>query len=166
MAKTVYFIRHAKSSWKDPSLDDFDRPLNKRGKRDAPFMAQLLRGRVQHLDAIISSPAKRAITTARHFAKAFDIAAADIHERPSIYEAFPEDVLEVIQGLPEAWHTVLVFGHNPAYNSLANMFSQEPIVNVPTCGIFRVNTATGTWADFDRHHGQLTDFHFPKQYFS
>lgn len=129
-------------------------------------MAQLLRGRVQKLDAIVSSPANRAITTARHFAKAFDIDKTDIHERPAIYDAFPEDVVDVIQAFPEDWQTVLVFGHNPAFNSLANMFSQEPIVNVPTCGIFRVNTATGTWSDFDRHHGQLTEFHFPKQYFS
>lgn len=164
--KTVYFVRHAKSSWKDPSLRDFDRPLNKRGYRDAPFMSKLLRGRVPRLDAIASSPANRAYTTATYFAEAFAIPESDIVIREAIYDAFPEDVLDVVQAFPSQWRTVLVFGHNPAFNSLANMFSEQPIVNVPTCGIFRVDAAIGDWSDFKRHAGRLVEFHYPKQYFT
>lgn len=164
--KTVYFIRHAKSSWEDPSLSDFDRPLNKRGYRDAPFMAQLLRGKVSKLDAIVSSPANRAYTTASYFAETFQIPKSDIVLREAIYNAFPEDVLEVVQDFPATWQTVLLFGHNPAFNSLANMFSETPIVNIPTCGIFRVDAAVRDWVGFQQNTGRLSEFHYPKQYFT
>lgn len=164
--KTIYFVRHAKSSWKDPSLQDFDRPLNRRGYRDAPFMSSLLRGRVAHLDAIVSSPANRAYTTATYFAEVFAIPESDIVTDKAIYDAFPEDVLDVIQAFPSQWSTVLLFGHNPAFNSLANMFSEQPIVNVPTCGIFRVDAPVGDWSDFKRNAGRLVEFHYPKQYFT
>jgi len=164
--KTVYFIRHAKSSWKDPSLDDFDRPLNKRGYRDAPFMAKLLRGQVSNLDAIVSSPANRAFTTATYFAEAFALPKSEIVTRKAIYEAYPEEVLEVIQAFPKEWKTALLFGHNPAFNSLANLFSEDPIVNVPTCGIFRVDAVVDQWADFTQNAGRLVEFYYPKQYFT
>lgn len=166
MGKTVYFIRHAKSSWKDPSLDDFDRPLNKRGLRDAPFMAQLLRDQVPTPDALVSSPANRALTTATFFAEAFGIPVSEIVIRPAIYEAFPEDILDVVKAFPDAWQTVLVFGHNPAFHALANMFGEQPLVNVPTCGMFRVDTSGDAWSSFDPSFGQLTSFQYPKQYFS
>lgn len=129
-------------------------------------MSKLLRGRVAQLDALVSSPANRAYTTATYFAGAFGLSESDIVLREAIYNAFPEDVLEVIQAFPRKWNTVLLFGHNPAFNSLANMFSEQPIVNVPTCGIFRVDAAVGDWGDFKRNAARLTEFHYPKQYFS
>ena len=94
--KTVFFIRHAKSSWEDPSLRDHDRPLNKRGLRDAPFMSKLLVGKGILADKIVSSPANRAYTTATSFAEAMKIAEEDILVRPAIYEAFPQEVLRVL----------------------------------------------------------------------
>lgn len=166
MIKTIYFIRHAKSSWKDPALADFDRPLNKRGYRDAPFMAQLLRGKQARVDALVSSPALRAYTTATYFAEAFGRPESDIVTKRRIYEAYPEDIILLVREFPAQWEIVLLFGHNPAFNALANMFSEEPIVNVPTCGIFRVDLHGTDWADFDRDQGRLTEFHYPKQYFT
>ena len=88
--KTIYFIRHAKSSWADMSLRDIQRPLNARGLRDAPFMAKMLKGRGVQLDAIVSSPANRAFTTATYFAEAFGLKSADIIVKQDIYEAFTE----------------------------------------------------------------------------
>ncbi len=163
--KTVYFVRHAKSSWADLSLRDIDRPLNQRGKRDAPFMANLIKGQGVLPDALISSTAKRAFLTAKRFAKAFDIPKKAIIKKDKIYEAYAVQVMEVIQEQPDNWKTIFIFGHNPTFTSLANAFSNEYIGNVPTCGIFRVVAAVDSWRQFSENTGKLTAFYFPKQYF-
>jgi len=164
--KTVYFIRHAKSSWSDMSLRDFDRPLNKRGKRDAPFMAEKLREFGVKPNAIITSPANRAITTARHFAKTLEIVPENILQEQGIYEAYAMTVLQIIQGQSNNFETLLVFGHNPAFTMIANMFKGGAhIDNVPTCGIVKVVSEKKKWKDFTPKHGMVTEFHFPKQYF-
>ncbi|RMG84412.1 MAG: histidine phosphatase family protein [Bacteroidetes bacterium] len=163
--KTIFFIRHAKSSWDNPGLRDHDRPLNKRGLRDAPFMAKLLKGKVGSVDGILTSSATRALTTARYFQKAFELPDTQFLIEPSIYEAYPEDVFEAIQLCPFEGDRLLVFGHNPTFTTIANYFTDEYISNVPTCGIFRVDSDIESWSDFSRHGGKLTDFFFPKQYF-
>lgn len=164
--KTVYFIRHAKSSWSDMSLRDFDRPLNKRGKRDAPFMAAKLRAFGVKPDAIISSPANRAITTAAHFAEALAILPADIIQAPEIYHAYATTILTTIQKQSNDLNTILVFGHNPGFTMLANMFKGgAPIDNVPTCGIVKVVSEKNKWTNFTPKNGIVKEFHFPKQYF-
>ena len=163
--KSLFLIRHAKSSWEDPSLRDFDRPLNPRGLRDAPFMSKLLKGKGVVVDQIVSSPANRAFSTAKYFAEAFGIDAADIMQRKEIYEAYPEDVLEIVKELPKQVNVALVFGHNPTFTSLANQFG-EYLSNVPTCGIVRIDANIDDWADFSIKTAQRTAFHYPKQYFS
>jgi len=164
--KTVYLIRHAKSSWKDPSLDDIDRPLNKRGLRDAPFMAKLLKGRGVDPDRLLSSPAKRAQLTTAYFAEAFGVAPSGIEIRQEIYEAFPEDIMKLIQSLPDELATVLIFGHNPTFTSLANKFTEEYIANIPTCGIVHLQADTASWKQFDERSGRVRAFYYPKQYFT
>ena len=129
--KTVYLIRHAKSSWKDLSLRDIDRPLNKRGKRDAPFMGQLLKEQGVQPDALISSPANRAYTTACHFAKVFGIEKAAIIKEAAIYEAWTKDILSIIQQQPLDRHTICLFGHNPTFTSVANLFTSDYIAMSP-----------------------------------
>ncbi len=164
--RTAYFIRHAKSSWSDMSLRDFDRPLNKRGKRDAPFMAQKLHEFGIQPDAIISSPANRAFTTANHFAKALSILPQNIIQESAIYEAYASTVLKIVQAQPKHFQIILVFGHNPAFTMIANMFKGgSHIDNVPTCGIVKVEAKVDKWKNFTPKNGLLTEFHFPKQYF-
>lgn len=162
--KTVYFIRHAKSSWSDMSLSDFDRPLNKRGKRDAPLMAQKLHEMGVKPDAIVSSTANRAITTARHFATVLGIEKRDIIKTPSIYEAYYKTVLDIVQNQSNKLKTILVFGHNPAFTSVANSFNGEYIANVPTCGIVKVTADVDNWEDFNEETGNLEAFYYPKQF--
>ncbi len=164
--KKVFFIRHAKSSWSDPSLRDFDRPLNKRGFRDAPFMAKLLRGKLPKLDLILSSPARRALTTAQYFAEAFGIKNEDIHTVKELYHAYPDDILEMINALNDKHEVILVFGHNPGFTELANRFTEDYIDNVPTCGIVEIQAEVDSWEALDRETGRLVAFHYPKQYFS
>ncbi|MDX1665671.1 MAG: histidine phosphatase family protein [Saprospiraceae bacterium] len=163
--KKVYFIRHAKSSWADARLPDMDRPLNDRGLRDAPFMGKLLKGRGISPDRFISSPAKRARLTAEFIAREMDYPVVDIEFDRRIYEAHPEDLLDVVRELPNHYKTVFLFGHNPSFTSLANMFAREPIDNVPTCGVFRLDSSIDDWADFSEDNTALVSFDYPKQYF-
>lgn len=163
--KNVYFVRHAKSSWADFSLKDFDRPLNKRGKRDAPFMAEKMKELGVEPDAIISSTANRAFTTASFFAKALGIQKKDIIKEEKIYEAYHSTVLDLVRSLPEKYDTVFVFGHNPAFTNIANTFTNNYIDNIPTCGITKVVAEVENWKDFNEETAQLKEFHYPKQYF-
>ncbi|MCB9035195.1 MAG: histidine phosphatase family protein [Lewinellaceae bacterium] len=163
--KTVFFVRHAKSSWDNPSLRDIERPLNKRGKRDAPFMGKLLKGKGIQPDRLISSPANRAFTTAKYFAQALGIAEAEIESDKRIYDAYPEDILDIVQELPDDYSMVLVFGHNPTFTGVANLFTEDYISNVPTCGIFRIDAEVESWRDFREGKGLLTEYHYPRQYF-
>lgn len=164
--KKAIFIRHAKSSWADPSLRDFDRPLNKRGLRDAPFMAKLLKGKLDQLDLILASPANRAFTTATYFAEAFDIPVTNIRQEKKLYHAYPDEILKTVQELEDDIDTVLVFGHNPGFTDIVNQFTRNYIDNVPTCGICQIEASVQSWSDFDESNARLTAFYYPKQYFT
>ena len=163
--KTIYLTRHAKSSWSDPSLRDFDRPLNKRGKRDAPFMANLIKGKGVQPDRIISSPANRAFTTATYFAQALGIEESEIEQRKEIYEAYPEELHNLVTSIDDSLNAVFLFGHNPGFTSYANRYATEYIPNMPTCSIVCLNSSATSWANIDPSNTVVTAFHFPKQYF-
>jgi len=160
--KNLYLIRHAKSSWSDLSLDDFDRPLNKRGKRDAPIMAQWLCEKVGQLDGIISSPAKRAKATAKQFASAFDV---DIDYHKSLYHAGEAEILSSIYGVDNDKTQIAIFGHNPGFTYFANNFVKDNshIDNVPTCGIVGIASSAESWAGFNEQNSKVEFFMFPKK---
>lgn len=161
--KQLFLIRHAKSSWDDMSLSDFDRPLNKRGKRDAPKMGDFLREKSISPDLIVSSPANRALTTAKIIAEKVNYAINDIVERKSIYHAFPTDVIDVIHALPDDKNTVFLFGHNPTFTSLANKFGGVYIDNVPTCGVVALVANIDSWSEWNAHVSSLGNFYYPKK---
>ncbi len=162
--KTLYLIRHAKSSWTDHSLSDFDRPLNKRGLRDAPFMAAKVAEHLKGKKAtIVTSPANRAQTTARYFATTLGIDEADLNFEPRIYEASPQTLLYIIQGLDKTAETVLLFGHNPAFTYIANYFGGL-IQNVPTCGVCVIEFNVDFWDEASDKNAKFIDFLFPKKY--
>lgn len=160
--KQLFFIRHAKSSWDDFTLADIDRPLNKRGLRDAPIMAERLRTSGIAVDGIATSPAKRAYTTATYFADAFELSPPQLLVKDEIYQAMPGAIFDVVRTLPKDWSTALIFGHNPTFTTIANFFSTEIIPNVPTCGILHIESKIDNWTTFDRTTGQLIAFHYPK----
>ncbi len=165
MKRTIYFIRHAKSSWKDLSLGDHERPLNKRGLRDAPFMAAMLRAKEGIPDKLISSSANRALTTAEFFARAFGIPENEIEVERQLYLTDAGTLFQRISTLDDALEKVCFFGHNPTQTDIANTFSDAYIPNVPTCGILKVEFTLDSWSNFSKDKGRLVDFHFPKQYF-
>jgi len=160
--KTLLLIRHAKSSWDDPSVPDFDRPLNERGKNDAPEMAKRLTDKKIRLDALVSSPAKRAKKTCIAFAKEFEYDKDDIRFEEKLYEAGTEDFLEVVKGLKNKWNDVAIFSHNPGITYFANTLTSTRIDNMPTCSIFSVKIKTDSWKDIDSAEKEFWFFDYPK----
>lgn len=164
--KTLYFVRHAKSSWDDPDLDDIERPLNKRGLRDAPFMATRLQGFGVTPDRIVSSPATRALTTAHYFADALGVDPDSIVIDEQIYLVNARSLMDRIRTWPAEWNTVLLFGHNPTITEFTNLHNQGRIDNVPTCGICKFESPIKDWADWSEQKARFTKFMYPKQYFA
>ena len=162
--RNICFVRHAKSSWSDYSLADHDRPLNKRGKRDAPFMAGKMKELGVKPDYILCSTAKRARQTAAHFIQVFDLDDDQVRYEGGIYEASPSQVLSIVRTVPDQRRSVFVFGHNPAFTYIANMFAGIHIDNVPTCGICQAKTMVESWEKFDPATSAFVAFYYPKQY--
>lgn len=160
--KTLILVRHAKSSWKDPSLADRDRPLNKRGKRDAPEMGRRLAARGGAPDLIVSSPANRALATARIIAAAVGYTAEKIREDERLYLASPAGILEAIRDLEDGYERVFLFGHNPGLTELVNELSEPAVDNVPTCGVVELRLAADRWADLSRNTIQRAGIDTPK----
>jgi phosphohistidine phosphatase len=163
--KYLFLVRHAKSSWDFPELPDFDRPLNKRGKSDAPEMGLRLASRKLELDAIISSPANRAITTARLIADQLDFSNDDISENEDVYHSGYTNMVEIIHELSDDLKSVMLVGHNPGFTDLSN-YLKEPdyfIDNVPTCGVVAIEFALNRWSDVSKHGGRMLFFDYPKK---
>jgi len=164
--KTLYLVRHAKSSWKYPNLDDFERPLSKRGRKNAPFMGRILKKLKAAPDLVISSPANRAATTARIIAGTIDYPLEKIQYDETIYGSSEDDLIQVIQQFDNAVNKALLVSHNPALTDLANSIGDTAVSNIPTCGVFCVNFNISSWAKFGGRRGKLIFVEFPKKHTS
>ena len=164
--KNVWLIRHAKSSWKDLSLSDFDRPLNSRGKRDAPFMGERLQTIGFMPDKVFSSPAKRARLTAMEICNSIFFPIEDIQLEQMIYGAETSDLLHLVNNLDKDTNTVCIFGHNPTLTDFSNYLSGDNIYNIPTCGIVEISFETDHWSEISRDLGELVRFDYPKRHLS
>jgi phosphohistidine phosphatase len=172
--RSLYFCRHAKSDWSDGDLADHDRPLNARGERNAPLMARLFRERNEMLDLLVSSTAVRAITTARVFARELGAAERDSFDpaapRPQlvqearIYEADVHELLRVVNALPDAAASVMLFGHNPGFTHMVEFFSSELIGNLPTCGMVRIDMPISSWREASQDMGAMVWMDYPKRH--
>ena len=160
--KQILLVRHAKSSWDDPSLSDFDRPLNDRGENDAPIMAKKMKERKIKLDALITSPAKRAKQTCKYFAKELDIRKKKIVEVEELYEAGPDNFYNVIENLKNKWDRVAIFSHNPGVSSFANFLTDTHIDDMPTCAVFAIKADLKKWKDFREAKKEFWFFDYPK----
>jgi phosphohistidine phosphatase len=161
--KTLVIVRHAKSSWDIGSLNDFDRPLNERGKKDAPLMAQRLLDKKIIIDAFISSPAKRAKKTAEFFSTAYNKKEDDIIFIPSLYHAGVATFYETIENIADEFNTAALFSHNPGITAFANeLVESVKIDNMPTCGIFAIKIDTKKWKEFKKATKEFLFFDYPK----
>jgi phosphohistidine phosphatase len=163
--KKIFLVRHAKSSWDSPELSDFERPLNKRGKRDAPFMAKLLARQGVSPDIIITSPANRAITTARYFCEELGFSFSNVFIEPKLYMADSDHLLEILKELNDKFSNVMVFSHNPGLTDFANYLVGKGIDNIPTCGILSINSKVEAWNDLSPNNCNIISFEYPKKYF-
>jgi phosphohistidine phosphatase len=162
--KTLLLIRHAKSSWANDSQKDFDRPLNERGQQDAPAMAKRLLEKKINIDAFVSSPAKRALTTCQYFAKAFAKKNKDIIQIQKLYEANVETFFQAVSEIDNECDSVAIFSHNPGITAFANSLTEVRIDDMPTCAIFAISAETKDWQDFQDVKKFFLFFDYPKMY--
>jgi phosphohistidine phosphatase len=160
--KQLILIRHAKSDWANAGLDDFDRPLNDRGKRDAPLMVQRLIDKKVKIDAFISSPAKRAAKTAKIFVDGYGRDKDDLLFKEELYLAAPATFFSVIEKIDDAYNSVAIFSHNNGLTDFANLLTDARIDNIPTCGIFAVTIDSDSWSDFRTAKKEFWFFDYPK----
>lgn len=162
MQKTVLLIRHAKSSWENFSVKDFDRPLNDRGKKDAPAMAKRLLDKNIQIDAFIASPAKRALKTAEAFCKVFDTKKEKIIFFEELYLAGPDTFTDVISKTDEKFDNIAIFSHNNGITDFANTLTTARIDEIPTCGIFAIKVNAKSWKDFAQAEKEFWFSDWPK----
>jgi len=162
--KKIFLIRHAKSSWNYPDLADFERPLNKRGRTVAPFMAQKLAEKKYQPDLIISSPAIRAAQTARIFADILKYDLLKIDYQAGIYDGDDSDYFKIINDLKDRYKNIFIFGHNPDIHIVAQNFLDKYLDHFPTCCICGIQFEVKSWKNVHKRSGEQFLFNYPKKY--
>jgi phosphohistidine phosphatase len=158
--KTLILVRHAKSSWDDITQKDIERPLNERGKKDAPEMAKRLKERDIKIDLFVTSPAKRAKKTAKLFAEEFK--SEDVQMADDLYDPSMEDFTKTVKLLPDDKNTIAIFSHNPGITQFANSLSNVKVDDLPTCAAFAVSSEGDSWKTFLDDEKKFLFFDYPK----
>jgi Phosphohistidine phosphatase SixA len=159
--KRLYVLRHAKSSWDDASLADYDRPLNERGLKTAPFMGRLMRERGYLPDAVISSPANRARKTAKLASEAAGVRSPILFDE-QIYEASPQTLVKVLSGVDDKAASAMVVGHNPGMEGLIRFLTGETAA-MPTAALAVIDLDIENWSEIDHLSGKLVEVLRPKE---
>lgn len=162
MPKKLLIIRHAKAEDSDFTKPDFKRSLSARGKGDIQRMAARLIEKDIFPQKFVSSPALRAISTARYFAIEMGIAPLEIVQEPEIYDALTYNLLETINNLDEQLNFIALFGHNPSITQLINQLCDINIHHIPTCGMALIEFPFDNWKMLSMGTGELIFFDFPK----
>lgn len=144
--KTLFLVRHAKSSRDDPALADRERPLDDRGRRDAAAMGLRLAGRGVRPDRLLSSPARRALGTARRFADGLGVAREAIVVDDRLYAATAAALLGVIRAVDDRVSNLMLFGHNPEFSDLVQRLRGQ-VTDLPTCAVAELRFDTARWSD-------------------
>ena len=161
--KTLTLVRHAKSSWSDANLSDRKRPLNKRGKHDAPIMGRRIAAHGIRPSLIVSSPAKRAWTTAKIIAAEISYPLEFLQREDSLYLASLDDFLDVLVAQDKDFNSIMLVGHNPGMTDFANFLSPGLTNNVPTAGVVSVEIDQDHWNLFERPKTRLLVHDYPKK---
>lgn len=161
--KTLTLVRHAKSSWDNPELRDRDRPLNKRGKRDAPEMGRRIAAAGIRPSLIISSPAARAWKTAKAIAAEIGYPQEFLQRENDLYLASLQTLLDVVAEQDTGFNNLMVVGHNPGMTDFANFLSPGLTSNVPTAGVVSVDVDRDDWDLRGRPTTDLVLYDYPKK---
>ncbi|MFF2271865.1 SixA phosphatase family protein [Agromyces sp. NPDC058136] len=159
--KTLYLVRHAKSDWGDPMLDDHDRPLNDRGLRDAPAMGHRLAERGVRPDRIVTSTAVRAKSTARLLARTLGIGDDHVVEEAKLYAASERSILHLASTLDDAVGIAMLVGHNPGMSDAVGELTGE-WVELPTCAVVECRVDVDAWCELIEGSGELVHLDTPK----
>ncbi|TNE80497.1 MAG: histidine phosphatase family protein [Gammaproteobacteria bacterium] len=160
--KTIALIRHAKSSWKDNTLPDLDRPLNRRGRVNAPEMGRRLQEQPVSLKRVFSSPAVRATETAEWLMPSLGLGAANLEVVPALYTFNYEDILTWLRSLDRSADRFILICHNPAMTDMVNFLTLMQIDKIPTCGVALLQIDINYWQDLGAGMAELSYFDFPK----
>ncbi len=162
--KTLTLIRHAKSDWSDLSLSDFDRPLNKRGYKNAPMMGRILSQSTQHPDLILSSPALRAKTTAELIARELHYPIQTIRYDETLYDADPHTIIASLRQVPDTVEHLFLIAHNPGLSEAAEYLCGFAIGDIPTCGIVMMKLKSDSWKSADGECAVFVSLDYPKKH--
>ncbi|MGI9286529.1 MAG: SixA phosphatase family protein [Pseudomonadales bacterium] len=160
--KHLYLLRHAKSSWKEPQLEDIDRPLNARGKRACATMAPHILGVDFH--HVYCSPAQRARSTIEGLVATQSPGEIVWQIEDALYTFDADDILQFCHELDDHTASAVIVGHNPALTDLCNDLTRAGIDNIPTCGYVAMQLTVEHWCDLDSGCGTLQEFLYPKLY--
>lgn len=164
--KVLHIVRHAKSSWDYDGISDADRPLKLRGINDAYDMANRLKKRETPPDAIISSPANRALHTATIFCKVLYLPYENLKINPALYASSEDDILQVVKKTDNSYSSLMVFGHNPEMTYFAGIFLSNGFFEMPTCGMVTIKFKCDTWKEITKKNVTSEFIDYPKRAYS
>jgi len=162
--KLLTLVRHAKSSWKYPELNDFDRPLNNRGKRDLPHMASRMAAHHLEPDLVLSSGAARAMATTNEICNHLQLSSEEIQVIPELYESCAETLMLVLQNIPDSYQHIMLVGHNPGLEHLNEILSQSTLKKFPTAAYVHLHLSITNWHELSAACATMTIFDYPKMH--
>lgn len=163
--KTLYCVRHAKSSWDYPELSDFERPLSARGRRDAPFISRIVSEQTPKPELIVTSSALRTVYTARIFSEELGIPQENMRVTNELYEADIERMLSLVQSIGDEYSSVMLVAHNPTLTEFVNLICDFELENIPTSGVVRISFSNKkNWVSIEPKSGKLVGYEYPKKY--
>ena len=160
--KVLYLVRHAKSSWKDSTLSDIDRPLNKRGRRNSPDMGRRMLEQGHQPEIFISSPANRALSTTRNIVRELGIDESEIVIDEDLYFAGAKGMQSVLEKVDDRYQKVMMTSHNPTITFFMNKLANTDVFNMPTCAIAIIGFDMASWSDLSSTDGVLLGYDYPK----
>jgi phosphohistidine phosphatase len=161
--KQLFIVRHGKSSWEYENVDDIDRPLKVRGINDAYAMAKRLESRNKHPQLIISSPANRALHTSTIFARVLKYPLFNLRLNEVIYNGGEDEILQLIKETDDSVSSLMIFGHNPVFTDLSNLFLKDELDKLPTAGITSLNFKAEKWKDISAENVSTELVDYPKK---
>ena len=161
MNKKLIIVRHSKSSWKDSSLDDFNRPLNKRGKQDGPIISNYLSKKTNFIDFLHSSSSVRTFETSKFFTERIKFGKVKYDD--SLYHSSSGSILNLIKNYSNEYSSVMLIAHNPGLTHLINQITNISLDNLPTTGLAEIHFSCNKWNEISSKNSNLIDLKFPKQ---
>jgi len=156
--KTLYIVRHAKSSWEYDGIKDIDRPLKKRGINDAYLVSNVLESKIDCPNAFVSSCANRALHTAMIFSYAFNFPLAHVRISKSLYNFSDGYLIKTVKALDDGFESAIIFSHDHGINTFVNKFGHKPIAHVPTCGVVGIQFEDEHWKNIKKGNTFLIEF--------